>query len=111
VSDLPPINEFILARVSEDERIAGRESDPATARGVVRTEVGPFDPARVMDQCEAFRSIVATHSPGERGWFCNGCQTYDEVGDPNYWCATLPHLAALWADHGDFNPKWMGWVQ
>ncbi len=56
-----------------------------------------FDPARVLAECEAKRRIVALHP--EVLTICQAC------GEP-YPCRTIEALAAVYADHPDYDEAW-----
>jgi len=72
--------------------------DPASGRHIVR-----HDPARVLAEVKAKRAILARHSTGTGslrefgGWYCEVCDDG---------CAEVPVLAAVYADHPDYDPAW-----
>ncbi|THV25998.1 DUF6221 family protein [Glycomyces paridis] len=124
-----PIIDFIAARLdedrhraeaaapdwdSEDERLEW-EDLPETHFAHARSH----DPARVLREVEAKRAIIAEHSTPHTvvDGFCTECGGFLPDGihkrDRSYcevhgWreCETLTQLAAIWADHPDYNPEW-----
>lgn len=121
----PPdfIEEFIKARLDEDQQIAVRacldfEYEDWTAVGDsvdavsefnvahpvretynegVAVHVARHDPARLLRQCDALRTLVGYHAGGVCGF-----------GDNNecLHCDLLPTIAAIWSDHELFDPGW-----
>ena len=119
------IVEFITARLDEDEAaVAAPESWSAAdeSHGVRRVDVdlssecvaastrswraehiARHDPARVLAEVKAKRAILARHSTGTGslrefgGWYCEVCDDG---------CAEVPVLAAVYADHPDYDPAW-----
>lgn len=80
------------------------------------------DPARVLAQCAAYRSIVELHHPDRHleNWYwlerkCAECghiwhkwvpdKKPTDIG-PEQGCPTMRALATIWADHPDFRPEW-----
>ena len=53
----PRLDEFLLARIAEDERLATADDAP-TAAALPDGHASPFDPARVHAECAAKRRIV-----------------------------------------------------
>lgn len=121
--------DFIEARIAEDERGAEAaragldrpwvdwcdlvwrkwaEVDDGLADHLER-----LDPARVLAQCAAYRSIVAAHQRhtlAQGGAYCD-CQAIELEGpwggrDDIYPCETLEALASIWADHEDYDEAW-----
>jgi hypothetical protein len=121
---------FLTARLDEDERIAmaavGRAAEWWTTgpgypeapevnvvndrddviafetSGLYAEHIARHDPARVLADVAAKRAIVARHSTGTGslralGWYCEVC---------NDGCAELPALAAVYADHPDYDESW-----
>lgn len=95
------ITEFLLARIAEDEGLTKyqRPHDLGNARWAA--------------ECEAKRRIVALHP--DRGWEkCETCPTGAvrvEYGEPmqpldDWPCFTLRVLAAVYADHPDYDQGW-----
>ena len=66
------------------------------------------DPARVLRECEAKRRIVdehtfmAAHESRDFGFSNGNCLTCRVQGP----CATLLHLASVFADHPDYRQEW-----
>ena len=109
------LTDFLLARIAEDEAVA-RASDPAVwvsglawrvARversGATAAHIARHDPARVLAESESKRAIVEVHyevPASDIKWSnCGVCMS----GWP---CVTLRHLAAVYADHPDYDPTW-----
>ena len=53
----PRLDEFLLARIAEDERLAAA-APPAPGPAQPDGHASPFDPARVLAECAAKRHIV-----------------------------------------------------
>ncbi|MGW3545882.1 DUF6221 family protein [Nocardia niigatensis] len=100
------IEEFIEARVAEDERIA-RESGGGewdydaqwdrvnTAEDSLYTlyhaeHIARHDPARVLRQCAMMRIAL--------GWYLDD--------DEHVMRATIRAIAAIWSDHPDYQQEW-----
>jgi len=81
--------EFLLARIAEDERIA---------RIVQRSSLGADGPLRGLLGCEAKRRIV------ERFAWTDDLTYLDADSFNGY--ATLCDLAAMYADHPDYDEFW-----
>jgi hypothetical protein len=62
--------------------------------------IARHDPVRVLAQCEAVRRVVALHDVGDHS--CEGTDVTTWVAP----CDTLLALAAIYADHPDFDPAW-----
>lgn len=95
------ISEFLLARIAEDEAAArealGRHRwVQGRYPGTTYEHIARHDPARVLAECKAHRAIVTRygvpdpHRPAER---CTDCDT-------------LYDLAAVFADHPDYQDVW-----
>lgn len=77
--------------------------------------IARHDPDRVLREVAAKRAILALHRP-ESGGDCSVCSVCLTVRDRwkedwplDPWpCATLRHLAAVWADHPEFRQEWQG---
>lgn len=76
---------------------------PSVATGAFRCDA--FDPARVLAQVAALRAVVALHWEESRAApFCTLCAEGALVwGWP---CTTMRHIAAIWADHADYDQEW-----
>lgn len=128
--------EFIRARVAEDEAWANEalalasiyRQDSLSWHWVAAHDDGSrwmtttHDPARVLAQCAAYRSIVELHHPDRHleNWYwlerkCAECghiwhkwvpdKKPTDIG-PEQGCPTMRALATIWADHPDFRPEW-----
>jgi hypothetical protein len=98
------IGEFILARVSDDEFLAGHMVRSRV--GEVATSVaslGSWDPRRVLAQCAVRRALVDRHQVGVRDAAPCPCGRAGTACPP---CHTLRALALEWADHPDYQPEW-----
>ena len=117
------INDFILARVSEEEALAhaaldhlGPELDwdaPSVGEHFDR-----WNPWRVESACIGRRLLVKAHRnagpavtqiPGkDHELYSATCATCGQSGEhPAPWpCYTLRVLALEWANHPDYRPEW-----
>lgn len=121
---------FLLARIAEDEAVAssaGSQSEGEWRRGMADegiwiasaawyTIVAPdgemtpeeaqhiarFDPTRVLAECAAKRRIVANGVRSDRS--ANDDEWNMGYSDAHY--DGLRILAAVYADHPDFDPSW-----
>ena len=103
------ITEFLLARIAEDEASAGSWYEDWG---------GNMEPLgdRIWAECKAKRQIVELHTPWgfeySGGEACARCVSPDDWNvialpdEERFPCATLRHLAAVYADHPDFDPAW-----
>lgn len=67
--------------------------------------IGRHDPARVLAECEAKRQIVDLHH--EYLGVCTHCVQVGAEHDRESWpCPTLRALAAVHADHPDYDRAW-----
>ena len=129
------ITDFLLARFAEDEDRAKRaafgwgstwsvELDSAEGWAVVHADgkrymvgsedddvalhIARHDPTRVLRECEAKRRIVdehtfmAAHESRDFGFSNGNCLTCRVQGP----CATVLHLASVYADHPDYRDEW-----
>jgi Family of unknown function (DUF6221) len=122
----PGLDEFLLARIAEDNRVAvdaseatGREqwsSDPPLVRSAdprTTEHVARHDPARVRAECTARRGIVLScrearpdmHFLGTRP---DGMANFPLTPrDPHQLAAlTLALLALPYSGHQDYRPEW-----
>jgi hypothetical protein len=125
------LTEFLLARITEDEA-ALRTVRSAVVNGdelrvTVRLEAFKGDRwvvlpdatwrasvSRLAAECKAKRAIVEIHEtiaaayPGttiETDPCCQECSAFGEY--PGIFpCSTLRAVAAVYADHPDYNPEW-----
>ena len=108
----PRLDEFLLARIGEDERLAAAAPEaapPPQPDG----HVSPFDPARVRAECAAKRRIVLscrelrpdTTILGARP---KGLGDFPIAPHDQHQLAavTLALLALPYADHPDYRPEW-----
>ncbi len=119
------LSEFLLARITEDEgRALGAEASMDAFDRKLWRWLGGYDaevteanyayidampPARVLAECKAKRAIIEagmrTRPDGTREEI--GCWTaWGEGQDCSAYDAALRALAAVYADHPDFNPEW-----
>lgn len=84
------LTEFLLARITEDERSVGRAEirigDPVACL-----------PTRVLAECEAKRRIVDASEHHAR---------YDDGALGDHCRANLALLAAVYSDHPDYRESW-----
>ncbi len=118
------LTDFLLARFSEDEAAAHTESARIDARyasvrgaslAFTDWDLGPGNPARVLADCKAKRQIVELHAddqPNCMGGYREGLMHGDIIrsvrlnGAPIGYCDTLLALAAIYADHPDYQEAW-----
>ena len=124
------LTDFLLARIAEDEAAARGAADhwgdliAAYAYGATEAFGERHDPARVLAECEAKQRIVerakATWAdvfannplmdhPGQRVGEYSASEYRDLYGEeePPWWLASdLRDLAAVYADHPDFQEEW-----
>ena len=107
----PRLDEFLLARIAEDERLAA-EAPPAPASPQPDGHASPFDPARVRAECAAKRHIVLacrelrpdTQILGARP---EGVDYPPAPHDQHQLAAvTLALLALPYAGHHDYRAEW-----
>ena len=104
------IDEFLLARVAEDEAVAhlGRRHNDRGAYANDNYGCLLVDPARVLAECEAKRRAVdaawCDHEFFEmdRGFGLGR----DEMAERNDYPDIIRILAAVYADHPDYDPEW-----
>ena len=97
---------------SRGETVVYDEGSPTHAQAM---HIARHDPARVLREAGAKRKILAYHAPEftdyrdgdgiERGTYeCTEC---DPGGSPDNWpCRTMRALAAVYADHKDYQQEW-----
>ncbi|HEY9250569.1 MAG TPA: DUF6221 family protein [Rariglobus sp.] len=110
------ITEFLLARIAEDEvEIGPGEDYDIPPNGIGWGEVGAISEVLMVSQqraraeCQAKRAIVADAldvvdpEPGEDPY-----AEIDTLDDGQVWAfsAALHHLAAVYADHPDYDETW-----
>jgi hypothetical protein len=107
----PNLEEFLLARIAEDKRIAteaaGAPEDDAS-RFAAR-----FDPARILAECKAKRRLLLACREARPDLHFLGRRTGGVADfplsprDPHQLAAlTLALLALPYADHHDYRPEW-----
>jgi len=120
---LPDLDQFVLARIAEDKRIA---SDAAAASGRADWDVDAgagkppgaehlarHDPARVLAECAAKRRLVMVCRDSRPDLRFLGARPHGMAdfpltpGDQHQLAAlTLALLALPYADHHDYRPEW-----
>lgn len=117
------ISDFILARIAEDEALAGRAIDGRSVADQWDSEsdgehFNQWNPWRVQSACITRRLIVRAHmntGPAYAGnprpdqkFVAGTCRTCrDERGQPAAWpCYTLRVLASEWSHHPDYRNEW-----
>jgi hypothetical protein len=120
----PNLDEFLLARLAEDKRVAadaaaasgredweGSEGGPGSPRAA--EHVARFDPARVLAECAARRRLVlACREMGPDLQFLGtrprGLADFPFTPSDQHQLAalTLALLAQPYADHHDYRPEW-----
>ncbi|MBV2365166.1 DUF6221 family protein [Streptomonospora nanhaiensis] len=95
------IDEFLAARLAEDER-AAHAAAPATG-----------GPERVRADIEAKRRILSGYTATHRACMAAAAQGSAAPGDDagawsalHAWRRALEHLAAVYAAHPDYDPSW-----
>jgi uncharacterized protein DUF6221 len=71
--------------------------------------IARWDPARVLAECATKRRLITEHRPIDG--MCGHCSQDEEQPAPVGWwvptpCETLLALAAIYADHPDYDPAW-----
>lgn len=105
------VTEFLEARIAEDEYEANVCLDQyRRGEGGTRSRW-----MRQLAECAAKRAIADDHAAvRDENWmsgkdhdylFCGSCGSLDDAPVP-YPCATLAHLAAIYADHPDYDQEW-----
>ena len=95
------IDDFLLARIEEDERRSQGRGVFAPHRWVQVGEAGDFlSPIAVLADCEAKRLVVTAHDQSQTDGTCIVCA---EGGWP---CKTLRMLAMPYFEHEDYLEDW-----
>jgi hypothetical protein len=110
------ITEFLEARIAEDEEWAG--SGWSSLRDT-RWETDNYGrnmltPSAVLAECKAKRAITGEHGKDESSSadYCETCAEWwkSELGEGPppvaYPCPTVRALAAVYADHPDYQQEW-----
>ena len=107
----PNLEEFLLARIAEDKRIA-TEAVGASDDGVSRY-AKRFDPARTLSECKAKRRLILACREARPDLHFLGRRTGGAANfplsprDPHQLAAlSLALLALPYADHHDYRPEW-----
>ena len=113
------IVEFLKARLDEDERearLAQRIREATPLQDPRRNTQADYDlsayedigvptmligPERVLREVKAKRRIVELHDTVHECVWPGGQAGMDAVA-----CPTLRHIAAVYADHPDYDPEW-----
>ena len=98
------LNEFLLARIAEDERHA-RKLAETDRRPVLSLAVTVNHPERLLLEVEAKRRIVDLHS-GPDYWESADFHLCVDSMTANSDCETLRALAMPYADHPDYREEW-----
>jgi hypothetical protein len=102
------LTDFLLARIAEDEA-AARHRDTVTF-GAERRRVAnealhdPFDPARVLAECEAKRRIVDYREQVASESAATGVPIFE--AQLSAYDAALRALAVPYAEHPDYRDEW-----
>jgi hypothetical protein len=104
------LTEFLLARIDEDKFVAAHEEVRKRLPFAYPLPPIRWEPARVLADCAAKRAILAEHEPydtedGGVGIVCSSCA--GGGGFNTDWpCRTVLVVAAVYADHPDYQPEW-----
>jgi hypothetical protein len=108
----PRLDEFLLARIAEDERLAAG-APPDAGSPQPDGHASPFDPARVRAECAAKRRIVLACRelrPDTRilGARSPGMGDYPPAPHDQHQLAavTLALLALPYAEHREYRAEW-----
>jgi hypothetical protein len=80
--------------------------DPVPEGRACAEHAARHDPARVLREVAAKRTVVALHtwtSNPSYCWSCSGDHGADLTPAP---CGTLRHTTAVYADHPDYDRRW-----
>ena len=97
---------YALRTVNDHVLAYGHHGEPM--KPGLLDHIARHDPARVLREVTAKRAIIELHGRSHE------CSTYDHNGDVDHcsWCldpedcSTLKALAAIYADHAEYNPEW-----
>ena len=108
----PRLDEFLLARIAEDERLAG-EGSSAAPPAQIDGHPSPFDPDRVRAECAAKRRLVLTCRELRPDTQILGARQAGMGDFPlaprdqhEFAAVTLALLALPYADHHDYRAEW-----
>ena len=110
------ITEFLLARIAEDETVAQSAAEttapdewdnPTQGGNYYPADVAFWDritPARVLSECAAKRAIAELweDEPTDGGFLLEGVDAGHVIAIDQ----TVRHLAAVYADHRDYDQEW-----
>jgi len=107
-ADLDPLVKFLLARLDDDETAArshmrGGGILPFESIGQAADHGARHGPLRVLREVAAKRSMVQM-------WLTRSRMQRDrtEAGRPDVAAAMVVAMAAVYAEHPDFDPSWLG---
>lgn len=120
------ITEFLLARIAEDEAVATdclavpfgySWRTISWLHGANREHGKRHSPTRVLAVCSSVRAVVTEHKlvpqtyATSKKWDgpdvgCAICAEWDGLICPEGPCDTLRYLAAVYADHPDYDQAW-----
>jgi hypothetical protein len=109
----PNLEEFLLARIAEDKRIAMDAAEQPPLEGAAGEHVARHDPARVLRECSAKRrTVLACRDSGPDLSFLGarppGMADFPLTPRNAHQLAalTLALLALPYADHPDYRTEW-----
>ncbi|MGZ4625183.1 MAG: DUF6221 family protein [Kineosporiaceae bacterium] len=119
----PNLDEFLLARIAEDKRIAtdaaaaaeegGASPAPGAAAHGLAEHVAHFAPARILAECSAKRRLVLACRDARPDLHFLGRRTGGQAAFPlvpqdehQLAAVTLALLALPYAGHHDYRPEW-----
>ncbi len=120
----PNLDEFLLARIAEDKRIAtdaaaaagegsGQAPVPAPGRHGMAEHVARFDPVRILAECSAKRRLVLACREARPDLHFLGRRTGGQAAFPlvpqdehQLAAVTLALLALPYAGHHDYRSEW-----
>ncbi|MFF2621228.1 DUF6221 family protein [Oerskovia jenensis] len=106
------LTEFLLARIAEDEAAAREEDADYAATTLLPTydseHQARWNTERVLAECEAKRRIVELHFENDPGpdAECGACGDIGGYYSQVWPCPTIKALAAVYADHPDYDEAW-----
>ena len=104
----PTITEFITARLDEWEQAAREAKQPDGCGPYLSIEclrhrdhahVELHDPAATLALVAALRAVTKPHDAPDYADLCISCEW-------KWPCPPLRHMAAIWADHPDYDGSW-----
>jgi hypothetical protein len=119
----PNLDEFLLARIAEDKRIAtdaaaaaeegGASPPPGAGAHGLAEHVAHFAPARILAECSAKRRLVLACRDARADLHFLGRRTGGQAAFPlvpqdehQLAALTLALLALPYAGHHDYRPEW-----